>query len=241
MKNEKKIKKPVENVEIGKETSMEKSENTNPVEQSEGTANESGEVSRTDNTKPNGGTEQPDTSDAHQQNETGTENHETEENSETENPEPKGDETNVNTEKRKYKKRVKSEPSEKTEPLKSPDFDVFSDLEQFAKSTKEPIAPEKTPIITKGKKSKNDMLITGYMLLIFCDLAIPTVICLVYKMSGQGEVKATDLQLEKEQLDSLIPIADAAAKELMFHVNPVWMFFGALSGMYLSKLYMVTQ
>ncbi len=80
-------------------------------------------------------------------------------------------------------------------------------------------------------------LITGALMLMLIDLALPNLISLsnnfiVKKTKTGKKVKAGDLQMTKDQRAELEPIADQVAKEMMLKANPLAVLILSMLGIY---------
>lgn len=75
-------------------------------------------------------------------------------------------------------------------------------------------------------------LITGALLLMMIDLAIPNIIAFANNKFSGKKIKARQLQLNESQKNELEPFANEAAKQLMIKGNPVSVFIVALVAIY---------
>jgi hypothetical protein len=140
------------------------------------------------------------------------------------------DESNVN------EKNITDDFSKMQEDLKTFDNSEAKNLtdDSAQKREEKPIIEE--PLATKGKKRKNDTILSGYMLLVFCDSAFPFLISFINNMFSEKRVKAAQLRLSLEEIQELQPIADDAAKQLQVYLSPVMAFGILLSMTYATKL-----
>jgi hypothetical protein len=75
-------------------------------------------------------------------------------------------------------------------------------------------------------------LISGTLLLMFIDLAIPNIISFVNNRYSKKKIKAKAMQMNDKQKSELEPFANEAAKQLLIKGNPVTVFIIALAGIY---------
>lgn len=100
---------------------------------------------------------------------------------------------------------------------------------QKAKSKRGRPAKEKEP---EPSEIKVDALINGAIFILLIDLVLPNIIAYANNQMSSKKIKAKKLQLTQEQRDNLEPMANEVAKHLLKNVNPMYMFFVALIGIY---------
>lgn len=82
-------------------------------------------------------------------------------------------------------------------------------------------------------------IITGGLLILLIDLALPNIIAFANnKFSKTKKIKASELQLTEEERKQLEPLAEQVAKEMSMKANPLTVLIVSLVGMYGMKLMM---
>lgn len=89
---------------------------------------------------------------------------------------------------------------------------------------------------TSVDKAKTAWL-NGYLLLIVCDVFFPMAISFLFKktMAENGKTRK-HLKLSQKDKDEMMPLADAAAKELALTMSATQTFAIAMTFMYISKV-----
>jgi hypothetical protein len=91
-----------------------------------------------------------------------------------------------------------------------------------------PVRLNKQPVEISG-----NLIISGALLLMFIDMVFPVLISLANnRINKKTQVKPEQLRLTEEQKTQLIPLADAAAKNITVTANPFAVLGVALFGMY---------
>jgi hypothetical protein len=91
-----------------------------------------------------------------------------------------------------------------------------------------PVRLNKQPVEISG-----NLIISGALLLMFIDMVFPVLISLANnRINKKTQVKPEQLRLTDEQKTQLIPLADAAAKNITVTANPFAVLGVALFGMY---------
>lgn len=112
-----------------------------------------------------------------------------------------------------------------------PDEELRKINEQFKDvKTGETVVTSSNPI----EPAKVSM-ISGYMLLLVCDLFFPMVLMMLFKGQLKGKTKA-DLKLTKDERKELEPIANECAKELSVSMSATQIFVVSMFLTYASKL-----
>jgi hypothetical protein len=75
-------------------------------------------------------------------------------------------------------------------------------------------------------------IIDGAMFLMLIDLLIPFIIAMANNRFSESKIKASDLQLENDQIKKLTPLCDKVVSYLKLRGNPLVMLIIALVGMY---------
>jgi hypothetical protein len=89
----------------------------------------------------------------------------------------------------------------------------------------------------------NGSLISGAILLLFIDLAIPNILCWSYNAFQKNKKKKINpriMQLSQKQKDELEPLANEASKQLLLQASPLTVFLVALCGIYGLNFMMLT-
>ncbi len=84
---------------------------------------------------------------------------------------------------------------------------------------------------TPGTLQASD-IISGALLLMFIDLAIPNLLVFANNARSKKKIKAKALQMTDEQKRQLEPFANEASKQLLLKGNPVQVFLIALISIY---------
>ena len=108
--------------------------------------------------------------------------------------------------------------------------ELFSEYEVIQEDTP-PVfsAPEPEP-------AQRPQVITGYLLLILVDTLIPLGLSFVAPKITKKEIPVRELKMTKEERDSLLELADAAAEQLNINVPPLQLFLISCTMIYGSKL-----
>ena len=108
---------------------------------------------------------------------------------------------------------------------------VESEVEQDAEVTIKP--KKKKTAEPEPVQNENAMLVNGTMLIAFCDFFFPSLVKFFFtkfmKDPRAKKVKHTDVVLTNDQVESLEPVADAAAKVIFEKVNPMVLFAFAMT------------
>jgi hypothetical protein len=98
------------------------------------------------------------------------------------------------------------------------------------------------PLQSEPKTVTGGELISGSILLLFIDLAIPNILCFGYNAINKGKkkkLKADIMQLSTKQKSELEPLANEAAKQLLIHASPLSVFIISLITIYGLNFMMV--
>ena len=91
--------------------------------------------------------------------------------------------------------------------------------------------------VEQATEIKEAPVITGALMMLLIDLAIPNCISyinnqIVKKTKKGKKVSASSLCMSVEQRKELEPVADQVAKELMLHANPLAILIASMIGIY---------
>ncbi len=75
-------------------------------------------------------------------------------------------------------------------------------------------------------------LINGGLFILLIDLVLPNILALANNQMTSKKIKAKDLQLTEKQRGDLEPMANIVAKKFLENVDPMYMFFISLIGIY---------
>lgn len=140
------------------------------------------------------------------------------------------------TQKKKGRGRPKKSESLKEEKPKEqkPKENLFDKLKRDIEENKTNINPEqetnKTEVVQPVQPEQKS-IINGYMLLLISDLFFPSLIKIIFKKASK-DIKIKELQLSSYQKESLEPLADAVASQVLSYVDPLTLFFVVLGGTY---------
>jgi hypothetical protein len=88
---------------------------------------------------------------------------------------------------------------------------------------------------TTGMIGENP-IITGGLLMLLIDLALPNVIALINNKVSKSKITASTLQLSEDERKQLEPLADQVAREMSVKANPLTVLIISLVGLYGMKL-----
>jgi len=101
------------------------------------------------------------------------------------------------------------------------------------KNSQATIVVDNSTVVDKAKTA----FLNGYLLLIVCDVFFPMAISYLFKKSLEKNGKTRkDLKLTVKDKEELMPLADAAAKELSLTMSAVQTFALAMCFVYASKV-----
>lgn len=120
----------------------------------------------------------------------------------------------------------------KSAPAQNSSANLFEQLKKDIEENAANINPN-APVVTEldPLKEQAKSVINGYMLLLAMDLIFPSLIKMVFKKAAK-DIPLKDLQMQKDQKDSLEPLADTVAEKLLSFVDPITLFFVVSGGMY---------
>jgi hypothetical protein len=93
------------------------------------------------------------------------------------------------------------------------------------------LAPEAQSIVNPVKLS-GDTVLSGALLLMLIDIALPNIMCMVNNKMSKKKVNPKALQMSKSQMDELSPIADKVTEQLLLKGNPVSVLIISLISIY---------
>jgi hypothetical protein len=79
-------------------------------------------------------------------------------------------------------------------------------------------------------------VISGGLLILLIDLALPNIMCFVNNKVSKQKIKASSLQLTEDERKQLEPLADQVAREMAVKANPLTVLIISLVSMYGMKL-----
>lgn len=157
-----------------------------------------------------------------------------------------------NTEKRGRKKGSKNKPNNDN----ISDNEIFDYMNEFSENPEIPKneQQETDEQVNKGKrgrpkgsKSKGNYdknidvseFITGELFITLIDLALPALVAAGHNKivkDKKKQISFVELRMDEKQKQDLVPIADAASKQLMLKADPLTLFAVCLIGVYASNL-----
>lgn len=133
---------------------------------------------------------------------------------------------------------TKKQQTSKNEPKNEPQPKKQLSIEDELKNLSENYAAPSSEILPpsdggNNDNSRNEVYISGAILLVLCDVVFPRGITLVF--GGNAETRRK-MKLTAEEKRELTPLADEAAKELLSGLTPVQQFLIAMGAVYAGKL-----